>query len=70
MKNLYNGKWAGLSAKTISKMLGISYYKTKILLKLREEDLSRTITLEDIGELIYNVRNGSTITYDRYFVNL
>lgn len=70
MKKLYNGRWAGLSAKTVSRLLGISYYRTKNILKHQQERLNRPLILEDIGELVYNVRNGSTIDYNRYFLNL
>lgn len=54
-KKLYTGKWAGLSARSISELLGISYYSTKKLLKKRYPEAN--LTLSDVGELVYEIRS-------------
>lgn len=49
----HSGKWSGLTAVTVSRLLNRSYYYTKKVLKEKNEELGREISLEDIGELIY-----------------
>ena len=53
-RKIYRGKWAGLSAATIAKLIGCSETKAKKILKTKQfEDI---ISLEVIGDLIYEER--------------
>lgn len=66
-RRLYTGRWAGLTAKTVSKLCGITHYKAKTLLRLRQDLLNRELNLEDIGQLVYEIKSNSYTDLDRYF---
>lgn len=55
-KRLYRGKWAGLSAVTIGKLLGCSDNLAGKLLRREEALLGKQLQLEDIGELIFKTK--------------
>lgn len=57
IKRIYSGKWAGLSVKTISKLLGITYGRTYYLLNKNYE--KEKMTLEEIGDLIHKVKSNN-----------
>lgn len=51
------GIYAGLSAPSVAELAGLPVYVTRNLLKQRLIELNRDLTLDDIGQLVYQVRS-------------
>ena len=66
---LYRGKYCGLSAVTISYLLGTSPTNAKRWLYAAKAALQRDLTLDDIGKIIYQYRSVQNDTALDSFLN-
>lgn len=63
MARINRGKWCGLSALTVSKMMNASHTSARELMRSLRATLGRELELNDIGELIQEYRNRQDTRY-------
>lgn len=51
------GTWGGLTSTVIGELLGCSHTHAIVLLRKKRLELNRELTLNDIGNLIFEFRN-------------
>ncbi len=56
-REIRRGRWAGLSASTVGKLMGCSHTHARELMKSLTNIYNRPLKLDDIGELIQEYRN-------------
>jgi hypothetical protein len=56
-KKMYRGPIGGLSLATVSKLMGTSRHRAKIWLETEAACSLEVLTLEEIGDLIYEYRS-------------
>ncbi len=56
-KGFRRGRWAGLTTTSVAHLMNLNRNKTGRLLHQLQRAIGRELTLEDIGELVLNVRS-------------